>query len=249
MRRRPSARTGLVAVALALGLAGCSQSFGLAEPASDQADTVRGFWSPAVVAALLVGALVWGLIIWSIVRYRRRSDELPSQTEEHIPLELFYTAVPILIVVVLFGFGTMAQRDITERVDDPDATVLVEGFQWSWRFSYEGSDVVVAGDAAGTVGPELVLPVDQTTRLKLVSVDVNHSFWVPRFLSKRDLIPGVDNEIDVTPNEVGLHQGRCAEFCGLDHWRMNFRVRVVSAADFDAWLAENADTTTEEGGG
>ena len=250
MRRRPPARVGLLAVALAaVALAGCGASFGLVDPASEQADDVFGLWSPAVIAALAVGAFVWALIIWSIVRYRKRSDSLPTQVSEHIPIEVTYTVIPILIVVALFAFGTMTQRSVTEKVADPDATVLVEGFQWSWRFTYEGEDVVVSGDAAGTDGPELVLPVDQTTRLKLVSVDVIHSFWVPRFLSKRDLIPGVDNQVDVTPNELGLHQGRCAEFCGLDHWRMNFRVRVVSDADFQTWLADNADTTTEEGGG
>ena len=251
MRRRPHVRSGPLAAVglLVVALAGCGTSFGLADPASEQADTVASFWSPAVWAALFVGAFVWALITWSIVRYRRRSDSLPTQVAEHIPIEVTYTVIPILIVIVLFAFGTLAQRDVNDRATTPDATVLVEGFQWSWRFTYEGEDVIVSGDAEGTAGPELVLPVDQTTRLKLVSVDVNHSFWVPRFLSKRDLIPGVDNEIDVTPNVLGTHQGRCAEFCGLDHWRMNFRVRVVSAADFQAWLDDNADTTTEEGGG
>ncbi len=250
MRRRPPARTGLVAAVVAVAaLGGCGTSFGLADPASEQADTVTAFWSPAVWAALAVGAFVWALITWSIIRYRRRSDALPTQVAEHIPIEVVYTVIPILIVVVLFAFGTFAQRDVNERATTPDVSVLVEGFQWSWRFTYEGSDVVVTGDGEGTAGPELVVPIDQTTRLKLVSLDVNHSFWVPRFLSKRDLIPGVDNEVDVTPNELGALQGRCAEFCGLDHWRMYFRVRVVSDADFRTWLAENADTTTEEGGG
>ncbi|WCO67405.1 cytochrome c oxidase subunit II [Iamia majanohamensis] len=250
MRRRPTARLGpATAVVAVLVLGGCGTSFGLADPASEQADTVASFWSPAVWAALAVGAFVWALITWSIIRYRRRSDALPTQVAEHIPIELTYTVIPIIIVVVLFAFGTLAQRDVSDRASDPDVTVLVEGFQWSWRFTYEDQDVIVTGDGEGTDGPELVLPVDQTTRLELVALDVNHSFWVPRFLSKRDLIPGVDNEIDVTPNVLGTHQGRCAEFCGLDHWRMYFKVRIVSEADFQAWVAENADTTIEEGGG
>ena len=84
----------------------------------------------------------------------------------------------------------------------------------------------------------MVLPVGRTTRLRLVTSDVNHSFWVPRFLSKRDLIPGVRNEIDVTPNTRGSFVGRCAEFCGLDHWRMNFSVRVVSPAEYERWLSD-----------
>ena len=93
----------------------------------------------------------------------------------------------------------------------------------------------------------MVLPVGETAQLALVSTDVNHSFWVPDFLSKRDLIPGVDNEIDVTPTEEGSYIGRCAEFCGLDHWRMYFYVRVVSRRRVPG-LAGRAAGQGEEGG-
>lgn len=260
MSCRPSARlTAAAAVLVAgAGLAACGTSFGLPDPASEEGDAVARLWSPVVVAALAVGALVWGLVIWSVVRYRRRGDALPTQVDEHIPIEVFYTVVPVLIVAVLFGVGTFAYRDVNRTVADPDVVVTVQGFQWSWQFTYEGTDVVVSGDGAGTRGPELVLPEGRTTRLKLVSDDVNHSFWVPRFLSKRDLVPGVRNEVDVTPTETGTHVGRCAEFCGLDHWRMNLRVRVVPPGEFDRWLAEGADpapaggssppTTAGEGG-
>ena len=95
------------------------------------------------------------------------------------------------------------------------------------------------GDLHGTGElhpPELYLPVDQTTQLVLRTTDVNHSFWVPRFLNKRDLIQGVDNVIDITPTDVGRFDGRCAEYCGLDHWRMNFVVNVVSRVEFDDWI-------------
>lgn len=239
MSRGAPAFRHAAAVALAIvALPGCSTSFGMPDPASEQGERVMDLWNPAVVAALAVGALVWTLIVWSVIRYRRRGDTLPPQLEEHIPIEIVYTAVPIAIVVVLFAFGTLAQRDVTERVAQPDEVVTVTGFQWSWRFTYDERDVVVSGDGAGTAGPELVLPVGRTTRLRLESVDVAHSFWVPRFLTKRDLIPGIENEIDVTPTEEGTHVGRCAEFCGLDHWRMNFQVRVVSVEEYEAWVEE-----------
>jgi cytochrome c oxidase subunit 2 len=81
-----------------------------------------------------------------------------------------------------------------------------------------------------------VLPVDRTVRLKLVADDVIHSFWVPSFLEKRDLIPGVENEIDVNLIEPGEWSGVCSEFCGLDHWKMNFSLRAVPAEEFDAWV-------------
>jgi cytochrome c oxidase subunit 2 len=93
-----------------------------------------------------------------------------------------------------------------------------------------------------------VLPRGETTRFELESVDVVHSFWVPDFLEKRDLIPGVDNEIDLTPIREGTYTGRCAEFCGLDHWRMYFHLRVVSGEEFDAWLADREAEVAAEGG-
>ena len=108
-------------------------------------------------------------------------------------------------------------------VDQPDLVVEVVGFQWQWQFTYADSGIVVTGTPDGGL-PVLVLPVDRTTRLDLRTTDVNHSFWVPRFLNKRDLIPGVDNAIDVTPTETGTYDGVCAEFCGLDHGRMRFAV-------------------------
>ncbi|HEX7134896.1 MAG TPA: cytochrome c oxidase subunit II [Iamia sp.] len=243
MRRSSPARLARlgVALAIAVGLAGCGASLGMPDSATEQGDTVLDLWSPAVLAALVVGCFVWGLIIWSIVRYRQRNDALPPQVDEHIPIEIVYTVVPIVIVVVLFVFGSLAYRDVSSTSGTPDHRVTVTGFQWSWQFAYEGTDVVIEGDGEGNDGPLLVLPVGETTRLDLVSEDVAHSFWVPEFLGKRDLIPGVDNQIDVTPTEEGTFRGRCAEFCGLDHWRMYFHVRLVSPDEFDAWLADQQE--------
>lgn len=241
MSRSPARLARVAVAALALGgLAGCASSLGVPDAASEQGGVAERLWSPVIVAALAVGLVVYVLVIGSVVRYRKRNDAIPTQVAEHVPVEIVYTVVPILIVVGLFVAGTAALTDMEETVADPDVVVEVEGFQWSWRFTYPEEDVVVAGDGAGTRGPELVLPVDRTTRLRLVSDDVAHSFWVPRFLSKRDLIPGVDNEIDVTPTEEGTFVGRCAEFCGLDHWRMNFVVRVVTAEEFAVWVGERA---------
>jgi cytochrome c oxidase subunit 2 len=88
-----------------------------------------------------------------------------------------------------------------------------------------------------------VLPAGQTVRLELRTVDVIHSFWVPEFLTKRDLIPGIDNSVDITPNRVGTFDGKCAEYCLLDHWRMTFIVQIVPPEQFDAQLAQAAAST------
>jgi cytochrome c oxidase subunit 2 len=237
MRRSSPARLARLAGVLAVAaLAGC----GMPDPITEQGESVRTLWTPTLAAAFVVGSFVWVAAVVSVVRYRRRNDTLPTQVGEHIPIEIAYTVVPIIIVAVLFFVGAAATTQVEEKVDDPDVVVEVEGFQWSWQFTYVEEDVLVSGDGAGTEGPELVLPVGLTTRLELVSDDVAHSFWVPEFLTKRDLIPGVENEIDVTPTETGTYRGRCAEYCGLDHWRMYFQVRIVSVEEFEAWVEENA---------
>lgn len=239
--RRPWRRLALVAP-LCLGLSGCElPGFGAPNPASEEGQSIFSLWQGFFLAALGVAALVWGLLVYVLLRYRRRrgdgdDDELPSQKPYNIPMEVFYTATPVVVVAALFGFSVATQRDVTGVRPDPAVKVEVVGFQWSWQFRYLDEDVSIDGEPGQP--PEMVLPVGQTSRLRLVASDVNHAFWVPDFLSKRDLIPGVDNEIDVTPTEEGSFVGRCAEFCGLDHWQMFFSVRVVPQDEYEAWLAE-----------
>jgi cytochrome c oxidase subunit 2 len=251
----------IVPVAAFVGLtAGCSlPTFGAPDAASEEGESILSLWQGFFLAALFVGALVWGLLIFVLLRYRRRArddeaearGELPSQNAYNIPLEIFYTAAPVVAVAVLFGFSIATERDVNALSDGPAVEVEVVGFKWSWEFHYPDDDIVVAGEPGEP--PELVLPIGRPAHLTLVSADVAHSFWVPDFLSKRDLIPGVDNEIEVTPTREGTYQGRCAEYCGLDHWQMYYSVRVVSEDDYQAWLAdqsgsaEPATTTTTAG--
>jgi cytochrome c oxidase subunit 2 len=227
------------ATAVAVATSGCDlPNFGAPDPQSEQGERIFDLWQGFFLAGLAVAALVYGLLVFVIVRYRRRSDDeaLPSQSAYHIPLEVVYTVAPVLIVAVLFAASVLTERDVNDLGDDPAAVVDVIGFQWSWQFHYPDERVTITGVPGE--GPELVLPVGKPAHLRLLSADVNHSFWVPDFLSKRDLIPGVDNEIEITPKRTGSYVGRCAEFCGLDHWRMNYSVRVVSEAEYQVWLDE-----------
>ncbi|MGH9118996.1 MAG: aa3-type cytochrome oxidase subunit II [Acidimicrobiales bacterium] len=220
-------------------LAGCGDTrFFAPDPASDQADDILQLWQGTFVTAMVVGAIVYALIIFVIVRYRRRSDAVPRQGEHNTPLEVVYTVIPIAIVAVIFGFNVVTQDRVT-ALKTPDLEVDVTGFQWQWQFTYVDEDVTITG--ATDVRPELVLPVDQRVRFNLHSPDVIHSFWVPEFFEKLDVIPGVDNRLELVPDREGTYTGRCAEFCGLDHWRMSFTVSVVSQAAFDDWLAEQQD--------
>lgn len=224
----------LAVLVLAL-LPGCGE-LGLPEPASDNGDRILGLWKGSVLAGLAVAALIWALVAWSILRYRRRNDDLPSQTPENIPLEIAYTVAPLVVVAVLFGFTVFTQEEVTGARSDPDVEVEVIGFQWSWEFRYRELGVEV--ESTGQEDPVLVLPVGAVVRFDLVAEDVDHAFWVPQFLEKRDLIPRVDNSIDLEVTRAGEWTGRCAEFCGLQHWAMRFGVRAVPQAEFDQWVRD-----------
>lgn len=180
--------------------------------------------------------VVAGLLVWSMIRYRRRGDELPRQIHGNNKLELTWTLIPLLLVIVLFVVTIQGQNKALEKSTRPALEVDVLAFQWSWRFAYQGQGVEVVG-SPGNV-PELVVPVGQPVRIKLRSADVVHSFYVPRALFKRQAIPGRTTEFDLTFEKVGTYQGHCVQFCGLAHDDMLFRVRVVSPGEFQSWLAQ-----------
>jgi cytochrome c oxidase subunit II len=236
-RRTPRSRWALLGL-VALALPACGSDLGLPDSASDDGDHILGLWRGAVLAGVAVAALIWALVAWSVIRYRRRNDDIPSQLPENIPLEIAYTVTPLVVVAILFGFTVLAQEKVTGAERDPDLEVEVIGFQWSWEFRYRDLGVEVESD--GQDDPVLVLPAGRTVRFHLVAEDVDHSFWVPEFLQKRDLIPRVDNHIDLEVTRTGEWTGRCAEFCGLRHWAMRFGVRAVPQAEFDRWVREQA---------
>lgn len=224
-------------------------------PTTNQTDRITDMWVGSWVAALIVGIITWALMLWCVVAYRKRKDDhtLPIQTRYHLPLEIMYTLVPIVMVGVLFFF---TQRDMTEvRATDaePDVTIQVIGKQWSWDFNYLDDDVYETGQHAEDVGslenelggvgtnsefPTLYLPVNEVVEFQLESRDVIHSFWIPAFLDKMDMIPFRTNVWQVTPTREGVYAGKCAELCGEFHSGMLFNVAVVSREEYDAHMAE-----------
>jgi len=211
---------------------------GAPDPVTEDGERILSLWQGSMLAALAVGALVWALLAWSVIRYRRRSgpDEgLPGQRSDNVPLEVFYTLTPVVIVAILFAFTVFTQEKVTATAARPDVVVEAVGYQWQWQFRYPDEGVVVNGTTEEP-RPTMVLPVGATVRIRLRTTDVIHSFWVPRFLKKLDVIPGVENELDVVVKDPGMFPGRCAEFCGLDHARMDFRVEAVSMPEYQAWL-------------
>jgi cytochrome c oxidase subunit II len=230
-------RTGrrLALTGIALTAAGCAPT-----SVTEQGTAIRHDYNVFLYLAAVVFAVVSGLLVWSMVRYRRRNDQLPKQTHGHTGLELTWTLIPLLLVIVLFVVTIQAQNTATKPAARPAVTVDVTAFQWSWRFAYEHTTATVVG-GPGSV-PELVLPVGQPVHIKLTTADVVHSFYVPQALFKRQAIPGITNQFDLTFREVGLYHGQCTQFCGLAHAEMVFRVRVVSQGDFQQWLAAAART-------
>ena len=208
---------------------------GLAPPLTEQAEDIDRVWNGFLIAALVVGVFVWLLIVYVVFRYRRRSGALPRQVHENIPMEIFYTVVPLLIVIVLFAVTFTSVRAIEDVDGDADLTIEVIGFQWQWRFNYPESGVAVVGTELEQ--PELVLPAGATVQFDVTSIDVIHSFWIPGFRYKRDMFPGqVETfQVDIT-GDTGEYpnDGICAEFCGLDHTTMRFDVRIVTPDEFDA---------------
>ena len=243
---RSHLRPAAVCLALVTGTS-CSSRFGAPDPASSQASKVLGLWRILFVAGLALGLLVVGLIGWSVVRYRRRpGGRAAAEFSENVPLELFYTAVPLVIVAVLFGITVGVQHRVTRLAAEPDVRIEVTGFQWGWRFRYLTEGITVVGTS--TEPPTMVLPVHATIRLVLVSPDVVHSFYVPAFLEKKDTVPGVENRLDVTTSRVGRFPGECAEFCGLDHSRMTFTVDVVPPQQFQAFVTQQQQQEQDQAG-
>ena len=242
------ARVAAIAL-LAATASSCSSSFGMPSGASEQGQDIFNLWQVFFWAAIVVAAVVYGLLGWSLLRYRRRRaepDALGRQFREHIPLEIVYTAIPVVIVIGLFAASISTGDTVGDVTPNPDVVLHAEAFSWGWRFSFPNEGVIVLSDPSGegVPGPVVKLPVGETVRVELTSNDVIHAFWVPEFLFKRDAIPGRTNIFDVTPTTPGTYHGVCSEYCGLNHAYMTFTVEVVPAQEFRSWLTQQPSEST-----
>jgi cytochrome c oxidase subunit II len=218
---------------------------------TNQTGRITTFWTNSWIAALIVGVLVWGLTIWCMVVYRRRRDEtgLPPQVRYNLPMEILYTVVPMIMVAVLFFYTARDEAAIAATDARPDLTVNVVGKQWAWDFNYLDAGVYDTSAQVELNGrpvpesqiPTLYLPVGKRVQFTLNARDVIHSFWIPAFLYKLDMLPGVTNKFQVVPEREGTFKGKCAELCGEYHSEMLFDVKVVSQAEYDAHLQQLRD--------
>jgi cytochrome c oxidase subunit II len=246
---RRAAGLGLLAV-LATGCT--APNFGFPNGITVQSERVLNLWRGSAIAALAVGVFVWGLIFYVAFTFRKKSNTMPRQIQYNLPIEALYTVVPLVIVAGLFYYTARDEIYIDKTTKNPAVTVNVIGFRWNWRFDYldtgkNGQPLVSSIGKAGEP-PVLVLPTDRTIQFIETSPDVIHSFWVPEFLFKRDVVPGRQNKFELTIKKEGTYIGRCAELCGVDHDRMNFYVKVVSGPEYDRFIA-NAEAGATSGSG
>jgi cytochrome c oxidase subunit 2 len=202
----------------------------LPDPGVTQATTVDDLFRVHMWLIAFLFALVSVFMVYSFVVFRRakREDE-GEHFEGNTTLEILWTAIPLVLVVIFAFIGVQTLADITATTPN-DLTIKVTGQQWSWVFDYPN----------GTTNAELVVPVDQPIVLEMTATDVIHSFWVPEWRMKQDLVPGMTTHINYTPKLTGEFTLACNQACGLSHTNMYATVRVVTPDEFTAWLDEQA---------
>jgi len=247
---KASKRTTIKALPVLLGMAVAV----LAEPASSPlsptnifapnstpADTIFGLSMFVLAITGVIFAVVASLLTYAVIKFRRRSGDdgrEPAQVYGSTQVELAWTVIPVLIVVVLFLATARVIASVQNAARPRGAIeVTVIGHQYWWEFRYPDLGVVTAN--------ELHVPVSDPTHptptfLTLLSADTDHSFWVPRLAGKTDLIPNHPNSTWIDPHETGLYLGQCSQYCGVQHAMMLLRVYVQSRADFDRWVQEQS---------
>ena len=219
-------------------------------PVTDRGVATRQLYDIVFAIAVVIFVAVEGVIIWTVFRYRRKDgdDTLPAQTHGNNLVEVIWTAIPTVIVLVLFVLSWQTLNVVDARTTTA-VHVRAVAAQFQWQFEYlDGPDVaqpdadhpapnilftqIIPGGEAGG----LALPVGEPITISLSSPDVIHAFYVPKFLFKRDVVPGKLNMFEFTIDAPGTYNGQCAELCGTGHGAMRFDVRAMTRAEYDAWL-------------
>lgn len=203
---------------------------------------------------VVIGMIVFGAMFWSMILHRRSTGQVAAKFHENTTVEVLWTIVPVLILVVM---AVPATATLIQMYDssEPDIDIQVTGYQWKWHYKYLGQDVeffsnmTTPADQIHNKEPKgehyllevdkpLVLPIGAKVRFLVTSADVIHSWWVPAFAVKRDAIPGFVNEAWTRVDKPGIYRGQCAELCGKDHGFMPIVVEVKEQADYENWLGE-----------
>jgi cytochrome c oxidase subunit II len=210
-------------------------------PASTPADMISRLSGLVLTVTGAIFLTVFCLLLWAVVKFRQKASSGPGEPAQiygSTQVELAWTVIPVLIVIVLLLATVRAIASIQNAVPPPSAVeVSVIGHQYWWEYRYAGSSVVTAN--------ELHVPVSDPahptpTFLKLLSADTDHSFWVPRLAGKTDLIPNHPNTSWIDPHQTGLYLGQCSQYCGVQHAKMLLRVYVETREQFDHWIGQQS---------
>jgi cytochrome c oxidase subunit II len=209
-------------------------------PGTEQGRATRSLYDVVFTIGAVIFFLVEGMIVFTVVRYRRKptDTELPPQTHGNNVVEVIWTAIPTAIVLFLFvmSWQTLNQVDATGPTQ-VHVRAVAQRYQWTFDYLDANGNTVFTQQFANGADGGLELPVGEPILVSLRSMDVIHAFYVPKFLFKRDVIPGRENTFDFTIDDIGTYRGQCAELCGAGHGQMLFEVHAVSQADYTAWLA------------
>lgn len=199
--------------------------------ASEEFDRIQAIYWFATWMSVVIFSIVAAVVVYSVWKWRVPPDDDAEgpPIHGHTGLEIAWTAVPAILVIALGIVSAVVMSENGQARDDA-LQVRATGQQFAWKFEYPELGEFSTG--------ELVLPVDQQARFTMEAVDVIHSFWVPNFGQKMDAVPGIETTINVTPTETGEFAVVCAELCGLGHATMRAKARVVTQAEFDAWIEE-----------
>lgn len=250
-----AARIGLAGLVLLTGLGTASASqpkpwqLGLQDAATPNMEQITSFNEFLLILMTAITLFVLALLVFVMVRFNAKANPEPSKTSHNTLVEVVWTVVPILILVVISipSFRLLYfQRDIPEA----DMTVKAVGYQWYWGYEYPDHNeiafdsIMLNDDERGdrprllAVDNALVVPVDTTVRVIVTSADVMHSWAMPAFGTKMDAIPGRLNETWFRANKTGTFYGQCSELCGIRHAFMPIEVRVVEKEEFAAWVED-----------
>jgi cytochrome c oxidase subunit II len=210
------------------------------DPVTRQAVEITNLFNAELVVSALLLALVLSWLVLSLVRFRARPGDNtePPQVHGNPRLELAWTIAPAMALGIVFIVVVLTMRSV-EAVPSGAQQVRVVGHQWWWEFQYPGLGVVTAN--------ELHVPVDTPLQVNLESVDVIHSFWVPRFGMMRDAVPGRTNQMSIFVQRAGIFEGSCTQYCGRQHAWMRIRIVAEPREQFDAWAAQQAGPATLAG--
>ena len=234
---------------------GIAKDYGidLQSPVTEVANDVYSMHAFVTIIMAIITLFVLGLLIWVCFKYSAKKNKNPSTTVHNTFVEILWTAIPVLILVVIAvpSFKLLYKQDV---IPEPDLTIKAIGYQWYWgyeypdngNFTYEAFMLQSADELEEdkpfkrmlTTDTKVVVPVNKIVRMQVTAADVLHSWAIPAFGVKTDAVPGRLNETWFKAEKTGIYYGMCSELCGVNHQSMPIEIHVVTQNEFDVWVEE-----------